>query len=98
LGKEKGEFMSFSKEHLNHEDYRTLNDMYARELAQKGWVRTWGENSDGEYGSGYRPANSDDGAPVQNLYEAWAAATGTPTDLERGVTYEPKPPVYRQPV
>ena len=89
--------MSFSKEHLNRDDYKTLNDMYARELEQKGWVSCYGQNSDGEYGSGYRPANSDSDSLVQNLYEAWAAATGTPMDLEIGIEREPRAPSYRKP-
>jgi hypothetical protein len=87
----------FAKENINRDDYQTLNDMYARQLEQKGWTKTWGENEEGEYGSGYVPPNAEDGDPVQNLYDAWTAATGTPTDLKLGIDKEPRSPGYRPP-
>ena len=82
----------FSKENLNSCDYESLNTIWEDQLKQLGWHRTWGEN-----GMGWLPSNSGDMEP-QSLYDAWAEATNTPTDLQFGMTKEPPAPVYRKPV
>jgi hypothetical protein len=82
----------FAKENLNECDYDTLNATWECQLRQLGWQRTW--NADGP---AWR-SSEDEGGEGQSLYDAWAQATGTPTDLKLGIDKEPPAPVYRKPV
>ena len=82
----------FAKENLNSTDYDSLNQHWECQLKQLGWQRVWGEN-----GPVWRSPDGEGDAP-QSLYDAWASATETPTDLRLGMTKEPPETPYRKPV
>jgi hypothetical protein len=82
----------FAKENLNSCDYDSLNVIWERQLIQLGYHRVWGEN-----GPGWCAPDTNDSVP-QSLYDAWASATDTPTDLKLGIEKEPPVAPYRKPV
>jgi hypothetical protein len=80
----------FARENLNCCDYPALNAEWEKQLCQLGYTRSWNEN-------GLCWCPPDGGEGHQSAYDAWAEATGTPTDLRLGMTKEPPVTPYRKP-
>jgi hypothetical protein len=80
----------FAKQNLSCQDYESLTADWEQQLIRAGYQRSWSM----ENGCGWC---SPDGGECQSTYDAWLAATNTPDDLRRGVTFEPPQPVYRKP-
>jgi hypothetical protein len=89
----------FEKKNLNARDYPYLNAIWEHQLEQLGAQRAWGEDGYGwKLPADTLPPGDRDNGRVLSVYDAWAAATGTPTDLRLGMTKEPPETPYRKPV